>query len=181
VVVYVTKRPWLYGAVIGVVFAVLWGTVIFHGSITERLAVGTMMGLFWGATQGMGWPPTTTTAEHKRRLGANVWRPRHRSPPWHSALVSARDESVTAPDFLIWNVVVVVREMADAYGTTVLAQPGDAGIDRHYGASVRAVHLAHEVARFVLPGHPESLNIYGPRSSGRPELRGRQVQVRLTD
>jgi hypothetical protein len=53
VVVYVTKRPWLYGAVIGVVFAVLWGTVIFHGSITERLALGTMMGLFWGATQGM--------------------------------------------------------------------------------------------------------------------------------
>ena len=48
-----TKRPWLFGAVIGVVFAVLWGTVIFHGSLTERLALGAMMGLFWGAGQGM--------------------------------------------------------------------------------------------------------------------------------
>jgi hypothetical protein len=48
----VTRHPWLYGAVVGVVFAVLWETFIFRGSVTARVALGTIMGVLWGVTQG---------------------------------------------------------------------------------------------------------------------------------
>ena len=47
-----TKRPWVYGVVIGVVFGTFYGTLIVRGSLTTRVALGTAMGVLWGATQG---------------------------------------------------------------------------------------------------------------------------------
>ena len=47
-----TKRPWLYGAFFGVVYGTVFGALLIRGSLTTRVALGTLMGVIWGVTQG---------------------------------------------------------------------------------------------------------------------------------
>ena len=69
----VTKHPWVSAVAVGLLIALLWGTLVFRGPPITRVSLGGAMGLFWAALQGMGASYRRRQTVRGQRQGALTW------------------------------------------------------------------------------------------------------------